>query len=77
MKRVAVIGNSGAGKSVLAAALSAKTGLPYIATDPFYWGQEWLAVPAQEIRQRVVAVVAGDAWVIDGNFVEERNAVWG
>ncbi len=61
---------------MLAAALSVKAGLPLIASDPFYWEQDWQAVPAQTVRQRVTEATAGDAWVLDGNFVSERDVVW-
>ncbi len=76
MKRVAVVGNSGAGKSTLAATLSAEIGLPLIASDAFYWGEAWQPVPAQAVRQRVTDAAAGEAWVLDGNFVTERDTVW-
>ena len=76
MKRVAVIGNSGAGKSTLAAVLSARTGLPFIASDPFYWEHGWQAATPDAVRQRVTQATAGDAWVLDGNFVSERDIVW-
>ena len=76
MKRVAVIGNSGAGKSTLAAALSQRTGLPFIASDPFYWEHGWQAATPDAVRQRVTQATAGDAWVLDGNFVSERDIVW-
>ena len=71
-----VIGNSGAGKSTLAAALSAQTGLPLIASNPFYWEHGWQAVTPAAVRQRVTEATAADAWIIDGNFVSERDVVW-
>ena len=73
---MAVIGNSGSGKSTLAAALSQRTGLPLIASDPFYWEHGWQAVTPQSVRQRVTEATAADAWIIDGNFVSERDVVW-
>lgn len=76
MNRVAVIGNSGAGKSTLAAVLSERTGLPHIASDPFYWEHDWQAVAPEEVRQRVTEATVGNAWIIDGNFVSERDIVW-
>ncbi len=61
---------------MLAAALSQRTGLPLIASDPFYWEYGWQAVSPEVVRQRVTEATAGDAWIIDGNFVSERDVVW-
>ena len=44
MKRVAIIGSGGAGKSTLARALGAKTGLPVVHLDRLYWQAGWVAV---------------------------------
>ena len=71
-----MIGNSGAGKSTLAAVLSRKTGLPLIASDPFYWKPDWEAALPEAVRQRVTEATAADVWVIDGNFDSERDVVW-
>ena len=47
-----------------------------IASDPFYWKHDWQAVTTEAVRQRVTEATAGDAWIIDGNFVSERDVVW-
>ncbi len=77
MKRVLVIGVSGSGKSTLAQRLAGLTGLPYIATDPFYWEANWHTASEESVRRRVEAATAADTWILDGNFDGERALVWG
>ncbi len=77
MQRVLVLGTSGSGKSTLAQKLAERTGLPYVATDPLYWGPDWRQEPAALVQQRMVEIVAAPAWVLDGNFDDLRPLVWG
>ena len=68
MKRVAVLGSAGSGKTTLAVELGQRTGLPVIHLDRLYWGPDWTPTPddAWEAVNREVA--AGDTWIIDGNY---------
>ena len=68
MNRVLVIGSPGAGKSTLAAAITRRTGLPLIHLDRHYWRPGWVEPDKQEWAARVAELVAGDRWVIDGNY---------
>ena len=76
MKRVLVVGVSGSGKSTLAEWLAKRTGLPYVATDPFYWEADWQVASNEHVRQRVEAATSAEAWILDGNFDGERAVVW-
>ena len=76
MKRVLVIGTSGSGKSHLAQRLSVNLGLPFFASDPFYWDPGWKPVPAGRVREQIADVVRREAWTLDGNFDDERDLVW-
>ena len=68
MRRVLVIGSGGAGKSTLAARVGARLGLPVVHLDALYWRPGWVPTPAGEWRERVAALAAGEAWVMDGNY---------
>jgi len=68
MKRVLVIGPSGAGKTTLATALAEKTCLPLIHLDTEYWRPGWVATPDEEWAPIVSELVARDSWIIEGNF---------
>jgi adenylate kinase family enzyme len=68
MQRILVIGISGAGKSTFARALSARTGLPLIHLDREFWRPGWVVTPRTEWRARVAELVAGERWIIEGNY---------
>jgi adenylate kinase family enzyme len=69
-RRVLVDGMMGAGKSTFAVALGARTGLPVIHLDLHYWKPGWERPSDAEWRERQRALLAGDAWIIDGNYNE-------
>lgn len=62
LRRVVVVGAWGAGKSRLAAALSAALGIPRIEHDPLYWAEDWGPRPVEAFRALVAAATAGEAW---------------
>ncbi len=68
MKRIAIIGPGGAGKSTLARQIGAKTGLPVIHLDAHYWHEGWVETPKEEWAQAVRELAEGEAWVMDGNY---------
>jgi len=69
-RRVLVDGMMGAGKSTFARALAAKTGLPLIHLDLHYWKPGWARPSDEEWIERQRRLIAGDAWIIDGNYNE-------
>jgi len=68
--RVVVVGFAGAGKSTLSRSLAARTGLPLIHLDLEYWKPGWTHPSEEEWREKQRGLVAGDAWILDGNYVE-------
>jgi hypothetical protein len=69
-QRVLVAGMMGSGKSTLARSLGARTGLPVIHLDVHYWGPGWLRPSDEEWRERQHTLLAGESWIIDGNYEE-------
>lgn len=68
MQRILVIGSPGAGKSTLASRLAERLGLPLIHLDREYFGPGWATPTKPEWRNRVRALAARPAWVMDGNY---------
>jgi adenylate kinase family enzyme len=68
MRRVLVIGISGAGKSTFSRALAAKTGLPLIHLDREFWQPGWKITLREPWRAKVAELAARDAWIMDGNY---------
>jgi adenylate kinase family enzyme len=68
--RVLVDGMMGSGKSTFARALAARSGLPVIHLDVHYWKPGWVRPSDDEWREHQRALLAGEAWIIDGNYNE-------
>jgi adenylate kinase family enzyme len=69
-RRVIVTGLAGSGKSTFSLALAAKTGLPVIHLDLHFWKPGWVAPSETEWREKQCGVLAGNAWIADGNYHE-------
>jgi len=76
VRRVSVVGSSGAGKSTFASSLALTLGASWLELDSVYHQADWAPLPAGEYRARVTAVAAGERWVIDGNYSTVRDIVW-
>ena len=76
MRRVSVVGTSGAGKSTLAQALAVRLGAGFLELDSVNHQADWVPLPTPQFRERVAAMVAGERWVIDGNYSKVRDLVW-
>ena len=68
-QRVAVLGPVGAGKTALATEIARRTGLPVVHLDLLFWRQGWAPAPREDGLRALRAAVAGERWVIDGNFL--------
>jgi len=77
MRRISVIGTSGAGKSTSARELARIVGCSFLELDSVYHQADWTPLPADEFRGRVADAVAGESWVIDGGYSAVRDIVWG
>lgn len=76
MRRVAVIGTSGSGKSTLARALAARLGVAAVELDAIRHGPNWQETLDDAFRRRVADALAGDVWVVDGNYSVTRDLIW-
>jgi adenylate kinase family enzyme len=66
MRRVAVFGNAGGGKSILSRRIGAACGLPVFSLDQLQWRDGHVAVPEAEFVDAHDAIVRREAWVLDG-----------
>jgi adenylate kinase family enzyme len=77
VRRVSVVGTSGAGKSTLAAELARVLDAEFLELDSVFHQPGWVPLPREEFRRRVAAAVAGERWVIDGNYTSQvKDLVW-
>ena len=68
MRRIAIVGPGGAGKSTLARRLSKVLGLPVIHLDRLYWKPGWVPTPRDEWVRLQGELLASDRWIVDGNY---------
>lgn len=66
MRRVAVFGNAGGGKSTLARRLAELTHLPLHPVDMMQWQADGVAVPHEAYLRAHADLLRQDTWIIDG-----------
>jgi adenylate kinase family enzyme len=68
MKRIAIIGCGGAGKSTFARRLGPMLDLPVYHLDGLFWRPGWTETPRDEWAALQRELVTRPQWVIDGNY---------
>lgn len=68
MRRVAVIGCAGAGKSTFSVRLGDITGIPVVHLDRHFWKPGWVETPTEEWRAVVSRLASEEQWIMDGNY---------
>ncbi|WP_174566908.1 hypothetical protein [Nocardia crassostreae] len=68
VRRISVVGTSGSGKSSLARGIARRLGIPHVELDAIHHQAGWTAMGEAEFRAAVGERIAGDAWVVDGNY---------
>jgi adenylate kinase family enzyme len=67
-RRIAVIGATGSGKTTVSGVLAERFGVPHVELDALFWNAGWTETPPIEFKQRVIAALGTDGWVVDGNY---------
>ena len=68
MQRVLVSGPCGAGKSTAAVELGRALDLPVHHLDQLHWREGWVESSREELVATLAPIVAGERWLIDGNY---------
>lgn len=68
MRRIAIIGCAGSGKTYVARHLGERWALPVHHLDGLYYDEHWRPATPTQFADRQRALVAGSAWVIDGHY---------
>jgi len=76
LRRVAVVGTSGAGKTTLARRLSERLGIPHVELDALHWEPNWTPAEPEVFSERTAQALSGPTWVTDGNYSQVRSIVW-
>jgi adenylate kinase family enzyme len=75
VRRVLVLGTSGSGKTTLSRRLAAHLDAPCVELDALFHQPGWTQLPEPEFRAEVMRRVAGECWVVDGNYSAVRDLV--
>ena len=76
MQRVSVVGVPGSGKSTTGRMLASVLDAPFTELDALFHQPGWTPLPPEQFRAAVAEVVAGDTWVVDGNYGSVRHVLW-
>ena len=68
MKRIAIIGCGGAGKSTFARRLGGILGIEVFHLDALNWKPGWVPTPKEEWQVLQDEIVGRNSWIIDGNY---------
>ncbi len=74
VKRIAIIGSGGAGKTTLGRTLSERLGIPVIHLDAHFWTPGWVPTPREDWVQAERELMQPEAWIVDGNFFRTMDA---
>ena len=76
LKRVVVVGTSGAGKTTLAGELARVLGVSHVELDAYRHGPNWTETPDDIFREKISGALTGQDWVVDGNYSVARDIIW-
>jgi adenylate kinase family enzyme len=76
VRRVAVVGVSGSGKTTVGRRLAGSLEVPFVELDSIFHQPRWTELPSDEFRKRVGEALTADGWVVDGNYSDVRDLVW-
>lgn len=68
MRRVAVVGPGGAGKSTFARELGRRLRVPVLHLDEHFWKPAWTPTPGPAWRALQTELLGADCWIADGNY---------
>ena len=76
-RRISVVGLSGSGKTTVARRLARLVDAPHVELDAVHWiHPDWAEPSDEEFRAAVGRALAGDAWVVEGNYRKARAVYW-
>lgn len=76
LRRIVVVGTTGSGKSTLARTLAQRLNVPHVELDALHWEPNWRQAAPPVFRERTAHALAGEGWVVDGNYSVVRDLTW-
>jgi len=66
MRRVAIVGNAGGGKSTLGRRLAEHHGLPFFSVDQIQWLPRWVQAEEDVVTRKLDEIASSERWIVDG-----------
>ncbi len=76
LERVVVVGTSCVGKTTFARTIGRILSIDHLELDTVFWGPNWTQKSTDRFRAEITEAVAGDRWIVDGNYSVVRDLVW-
>ena len=76
MRRIAVVGTSGSGKTTVAKRIAFILQIPHVELDSLYWRPDWVEAPETKFKEDILEATKGDSWVTCGNYRFAREVLW-
>jgi len=76
MRRIVVLGVTGAGKTTFGKKLGAALNIPVTDLDDLHWLPGWVQRDTPGFYALAEEAAARDSWVIVGNYSKVRQAIW-
>lgn len=73
MKKILVLGSSGAGKSTFSRRLGECWAIEVIHLDSYYWQPNWVEPPWEKWHEKLNILLQRDAWIMDGNYINSLD----
>lgn len=74
MKKIIILGLTGAGKTTLANKLGAMLDIPVFHLDQYFWKADWQHVSQAEFYAMQEKIIAENpAWILDGGFPRSKT----
>lgn len=72
-----MVGLSGSGKTTVAGRLARLADVPHVELDALHWiHPDWAEPSDEEFQAAVGRALAGNAWVVEGNYRSARAVYW-
>lgn len=73
MKKIAIIGSPGAGKSTFSKKLSEILSIEVYHIDKLFWKPGWVQITKAELQEKFLEIFKLDTWIIDGNYLDTMD----
>ena len=64
--KIFVTGNAGSGKTTVGKKIAAQMGMDLLGLDKIVWQEGWKKTSPEEVKEKILALIAREHWIIEG-----------